>query len=71
MRRLADSESPDQTVWMRSDLGLRCPHMPEEILSHGAAKLIILCKLFITSENGLTLKGKTLIHFGEKSFRLE
>ena len=31
---LADSEGPDQT-----DLGLRCPHMPEDTFSHDAANI--------------------------------
>ena len=33
---LADSEGPDQTAEMQTDLGLRCPHMLEDTFSHGA-----------------------------------
>ena len=34
-------EGPDQNARMRrlADLGLRCPHMPEDTISHGAAHL--------------------------------
>ena len=33
---LIDSEGPDQTV--QADLGLCCPHMPEDMFSHGMAQ---------------------------------
>ena len=38
MIMLAESEDPDQTD-AKADLGLRCPHMPEDKFSHGASKL--------------------------------
>ena len=38
---VADNEGPDQTRGdAQADLGLRCPHMPEGTLSHGAAHLM-------------------------------
>ena len=37
---LADSEGPDQTALAQSDLGLRCPHMPEDMFSQGTAHII-------------------------------
>ena len=37
---LADSEGPDQTAKAQSDLGLRCPHMPEDTVSHGVARMV-------------------------------
>ena len=40
MIMFADSEGPDQTAHPRSDLGLRCPHMPEETFSHGVAYIM-------------------------------
>ena len=37
---LADSEGPDQTCAdAQADLGLRCPHMPEDTVSHGVAQM--------------------------------
>ena len=35
---LVDSEGLDQTA--QADLGLHCPHMPEDTFSHAAAHLI-------------------------------
>ena len=37
MIQLADNEGLDQTA--QADLGLRCPHMPEDTFSHAAAHL--------------------------------
>ena len=33
---LADSEEPDQTANVRAKLGLRCPHILEDTVLHGA-----------------------------------
>ena len=33
----SDKEGPDQ-----ADLGLRCPHMPKDTFSHGAARVIFI-----------------------------
>ena len=37
---LADSEGPDQAVDVQAELGLRCPHMPKDTFSHGAAQVV-------------------------------
>ena len=36
---LAGSEGPDQTG--QADLGIHCPHMPEDMFSHGAVHISI------------------------------
>ena len=36
---LADMDDPTQTADVQADQGLRCPHMPEGMLSHGAANI--------------------------------
>ena len=40
---VCDSEDPDQTARMQaqSDLGLHCPHMPEDSFSRGVIHFII------------------------------
>ena len=37
---LAESESLDDRADARSDLGLRCPHMPEDTFSHVETHII-------------------------------
>ena len=39
---LADTEGPDQCADAQADLGLRCSHMPEDAISHGAAFMIVI-----------------------------
>ena len=42
---LADTEGPDQCADAQADLGLRCSHMPEDAISHGAAFMIVMTSL--------------------------
>ena len=37
---IGDSEGPDQIADAQADLGLCCPHIPEDTFPHGAAHII-------------------------------
>ena len=46
---LADSEGPVQTADVQVDLGLRCPHMPDDTFLHDVVLMIIMLKFHVSA----------------------
>ena len=44
------SKGPDQTAYAQADLGLNCPHMPENTFSNGIAQIIYYWKIVPTQQ---------------------
>ena len=57
---LSDSEDPNQTANAQSDLGLRCPHMPEYTFSHGEARFSLFYPTSSLNQRVYIYKKKTL-----------
>ena len=45
MSLLADGDGPDECADAQADLGFRCPHMPEDMFSHGTDQIYCVLKI--------------------------
>ena len=53
----AGREGPDQTEWTaQSDLGFRCPYLPEDTFPHGEALYILIFLFDLLEKSNITLQ---------------